>query len=231
MSSTRNPSFEQARDAWRDHWQRKDSGLTATQRVLIGRLHADFNRKHFEKTGDLLAWRGWESITTKAGPSESSILRGFRKLDRRGALEINHGGRNPKTGWKLGNSYKAIMPPPVKLTGGHPSNCPQSTRQDDGRLSDRLSELKDSAESAAGEIIILGNPRGPTAPEEESKPSTDSSKPPFPRSACEVPRPRSGWRDRLDEPPVLTGEERAARDRLAALSKANGSAGAIVVSS
>jgi hypothetical protein len=225
MSSPKKSSgFEQARDAWRDHWQRRGSGLTPAQRVLIGRIHADFNRKHFDETGELMAWRGWEAITAIAGLSKTSIFRGFRKFERCGALEINHGGRNPKTGWKLGNNYKAIMPPGFNLKPGQVSNRDQSRFQGETRLSDRLSELKDSKE----EIIIFGNSRGPTAPEKETNPSTDSPEPSSPL-ACEVPRPRAGWRDRLDERPLLTGEERAALGRLAALS--NGSGKTMAVSS
>jgi hypothetical protein len=142
MSSPKKSSgFEQARDAWRDHWQRKDSGLTPAQRVLIGRIHADFNRKHFEETGELLAWRGWESITSTTGLSKATIFRGFRKFKLRGALEISHGGRNPKTGWKLGNTYKAIMPPGFILKPGQVSNRDQARFQNETRLSDRLSEF------------------------------------------------------------------------------------------
>jgi hypothetical protein len=84
-----------------------------------------------------------------------------------------------------------------------------------------LSDSQDSHKYKKEEGYKNGNPRGPTAPEKEST-STDSSKPSSPLPCGVPPRPIAGWRDRLDEPPLLTGEEQAALGRLAALSKANG---------
>jgi hypothetical protein len=92
-----------------------------------------------------------------------------------------------------------------------------------------LSDSQDSHKYKKEEDSKNGNSRGPTAPEKESKPSSTDSPKPSLQPACEVPRPRAGWWDRLDEPPVLTGEERAALGRLAAIM--NGSGKTMAVSS
>jgi hypothetical protein len=124
--------FAQAREAWLRQWQ-ADDRLTHADRALVTQIFAHFNQRHFQETGELLAWPSWETITTQARLSEPSIRRGLKKLEHVGALKIIRGGRDPKTGWKLKNEYYAVCSPPVGVTGGHPSGFSKSTRQDDGK--------------------------------------------------------------------------------------------------
>ena len=125
--------FAQASKAWLLQWQ-ADDRLTHADQALVTQIYAHFNWTHFEKTGELLAWPSWETIAAEARLSEPSIRRGFQKLERLRALTIIHGGRDPKTGWRLHNKYRAIAAaPPVRVTGGHRSGFSKSTGQGDGR--------------------------------------------------------------------------------------------------
>jgi hypothetical protein len=117
-------------------------------------------------------------------------------------------------------------------TGHYTGHSPRITHGETQGNGPDSQDSQDSHKNKKEEDSKIGLSRGPTAPEKESKPSSSDSPKPSLQPACEVPpAARPGWRDRLDEPPVLTGEERAAWGRLAALPKANGSAGATVVSS
>jgi len=126
-------TFAQAREAWLQRWQ-GESQLTHADQALVTQVFLHFNTSHFERTGQLLAWPTWETVGIRARLSEASVFRAFRKLKRLGALEIIHGGRDPRTGWKLPNKYLAILSPPFTVKGGHLSGRQQATFQDESRL-------------------------------------------------------------------------------------------------
>src|SRR5262249_25701596 len=100
------------------------------------------------KTGELLGWEGWVNLQGNTTLSESSVERGFKTLERLGALEIEHGRYNHKTKQRAGNKYRAKFDHlnftnPSPVTGStNPSNTPGPTRQippdqpvrSDGRL-------------------------------------------------------------------------------------------------
>jgi hypothetical protein len=128
-------TFAQARDAWLARWQEQDQ-LTHADRALVTQVYRHFNRVHFEKTGgELLAWPAWKTIAARARLSKSSVFRGFRKLERLGALEIKHGRYNHQTKRRAGNIYRAIdqgfILRPTKV-----SNRDRPRFQDETRLFD-----------------------------------------------------------------------------------------------
>jgi hypothetical protein len=160
-------SFVQASEAWLDRWH-EDCRLTQSDKNLCTRVCRYFNRVHFERTGELLAWPGWVTLMAKTGLCKSSVFRGLRKLEKLGALKILHGGRDAKTGWKLPNQYRATpLSPGFILQPGQVANCDQTRLQDETRLAEERLVEKERIKS-------FGNSRGPAAPEER-KPSSDSS--------------------------------------------------------
>ena len=211
-------TFAQAREAWLDRWQ-ADIRLTHADRALCIQIYRHFNRSHYEDTRELLAWPSWNTIARRAKLSEPSIRRGFRKLERLGALEIIHGGRDVRTGWNLANKYLA---PPVTLTGGHPSNRHKSTGQDDGRLVDSDSLNKDDSLSLSKrEETKIWNSREERKSQRHSKLSNSkpSLKNPTPPGSA---RPRSPRREERWWQERREAEETLARYRAAKALAENG---------
>jgi hypothetical protein len=166
--NARGLKFAQVSKAWLLQWQ-ADDRLTHADQALVTQIYAHFNWTHFEKSGELLAWPSWETIAAEARLSEPSIRRGCQKLERLHALTIIHGGRDPKTGWRLHNKYRAIAAaPPVTVTGGHRSGFSKSTGQGDGRLSDRevVNLSKKDQGFSQGTLEGRSLPRGPSAPKQ-----------------------------------------------------------------
>jgi hypothetical protein len=101
--------FAEAREHWQDHWE-ADKRLSHADKTLINQICRHFNRREFENTGRLLAWPSWATITARGHLSKATIFRGFRKLERLGALEIQHGRYNHQTKKRAKNVYRAIRP-------------------------------------------------------------------------------------------------------------------------
>jgi hypothetical protein len=131
--------FAQVREAWLQRWQEHDQ-LRHADRALVTQIFRHFNQCHYQETTELLAWPSWETIAARARLSRSSIFRGLQKLERLGALKIIHGGRDPKTGWKLPNAYHAIVlntgSPGGTVKPGQVSNRHKTRCQGETRLSD-----------------------------------------------------------------------------------------------
>jgi hypothetical protein len=92
-------TFVEARETWLRQCQ-KDQRLTHADRALATQIYRHLNREHSEKTGELLAWPGWETITAEGHVSETSIRRGLKKLESLGHLEIIRNGRDLAAGVK-----------------------------------------------------------------------------------------------------------------------------------
>lgn len=168
--------FEQAREAWLT-W-RADNRISHADRGLIQQVYLGFNRQHYERTGELISWPGWDKIAAEAHLSKASIFRGFRRFERFGLLKIHRGGRDPKTGWKLPNSYTAIMPAPgFTAKPGQVSRRDKTRFHGETRLSeDRLTEKESKNKN--------GNPR-------RASPSVANLKT-FSAEPCDVPRGDGG---------------------------------------
>jgi hypothetical protein len=163
--------FEQAREAWHQKWH-ADNRLTRVYRVLVSQVTFHFNRDHYEKRGELIAWPSWETIAAKARLSIPSIDRGFRILERLGALKTLR-ERDPKTGQNKGNTYIATYQddrrPPIK-----------ATYQGDSRLSDIDSLIYRNDPSAEGEASSSATssprsarPPSPSRPRAQAKVKVD----------------------------------------------------------
>jgi hypothetical protein len=107
QNGEKTPTFVQVAKAWLERWQ-ADERLTLADRALATQIFLKFNQERYQRTGELLAWPSWEYLIAKTTTHKATIARGFRNLERVGALEIIHGGRDPQTGWKLSNQYRAI---------------------------------------------------------------------------------------------------------------------------
>ena len=152
--------FAQTRSAWLQ-W-RANKELTPFGRALISELSEHINYEHFQNAGELIAWPSWELMAAN-GLSERSIARGLLKLERLGALEIIHGERDSKTGWKGHNTYRLILPPPAKLAPGHLPGWHKTTCQGGIRLDD-LDSM-----NLRGKNFENGNPRNEGQKESEKK--------------------------------------------------------------
>jgi hypothetical protein len=237
--------FAQARDAWLSRWH-SDRRLTHSERVICSRMHQYFNREHFERTaGDLLAWPSWQTLMDETGLSKTSVYERVRNLERLRAFEVEHGRYDDKTKKRAGNRYfvkksKVHSAEPCRGDQGSPSRTNQGSPS-----RTRLSESH-SVNIKKEEDSKIGLPRGPkAAPEKESKPSSTDSPLPSLQPACDVPRPTTvlppeiqKWLGGLSRMPSPRHWDHRQKDtatieryRLAALSKANGGAGATVVSS
>ena len=58
-----------------------DRRLTHAEKTLASRLFLYVERKHFEATGQLLAYPGWERLQEETTLTERSIARGVAKLE------------------------------------------------------------------------------------------------------------------------------------------------------
>jgi hypothetical protein len=226
------PGFAQASKAWLNRWH-EDARLTHAERTLITRIYIGFNHDHFETTGELIAWPGWETIEAEGRLSEASIDRGLKKLQRLGALEVLKRGYNPKTGWRLPSRYRALTPkplpaePPLRMKGGHPSPCKVATSQDERRLGDSDSvnpvskNLSDGVKQARTSL--------PNKEEERRKPESPLSLDPqalLQNTAREVVRatPRSARAWRWHAPDKVAEAEATLERYRKAAAEANGGA-------
>jgi hypothetical protein len=114
----RNKSFGAARDAWQNAWLRHLNG-----KLLIA-VGQSFNRKHYEATGELRAWKKWETLQGQTGLSESTVERFFKRAEQLGALDIEHGRYNHTKKKRDHNRYRARHPLMDKQT--NPSSVTQT---------------------------------------------------------------------------------------------------------
>src|SRR5262249_28397096 len=160
---------------------------------------------------------GWETIT-QAGLSRASVFRGFRKLERLGALEILR-GRDPKTGWKLPNKYLTTPSPGFTMRPGQVSQCDQARFHGETRLLDGTDSLnkndslkrkkvtkKEEAHKIFGNSRKEGQKKKQASKPSENLPSSSEapfSKTPYPPSSARPPSPlgrEDPWADRWRRP-------------------------------
>ena len=100
--------FAAASKAWLDMWT--DSRVTHGEARLAMRLYLYIDGKHFQETGQLLSYPGWDLLQEKTTLHRSNVARGLAKLEHFGAIKIIHGGFDPKTGRRRPNQYLLIPP-------------------------------------------------------------------------------------------------------------------------
>ena len=100
--------FAAASKAWLNVWT--DGRVTHGEARLAMRLFLYIDGKHFQATGQLLSYPGWDLLLEKTTLHRTSIARGLKKLESLGAIKIIHGGFDPKTGRRRPNQYLLIPP-------------------------------------------------------------------------------------------------------------------------
>jgi hypothetical protein len=100
--------FVQASKAWLAYSQ-EHPNLKDIHKSICTQMFLKFNTKHFEATGELLAWPSWEYLMAKTGRSKSTVYRKLEDIEREGLLEISHGLYNQETKKRDRNEYKARL--------------------------------------------------------------------------------------------------------------------------
>ena len=192
-------SFVQAAEAWLDRWH-EDPRLSQSDKNLCTRVYRHFNRTRFERTGELLAWPGWATLMAKTGLCKASVFRRLRKLEKLGALKIQHGGRDAKTGWKLPNRYQAIpLEPGCRMKPGQVSFSTKTRLQDETRLVEERLVEKEYSEPSAPPSAVSEKEKGLPAPSKQASQSDTptNSKPspnnPLPPISARPPSPLLEW--------------------------------------
>jgi hypothetical protein len=99
----RSQGVAAASKAWLDVWT--DSRVTHGEARLAMRLFLYIDGKHFQATGQLLSYPGWDLLQEKTTLHRSSVARGLKKFESLGAIKIIRGGFDPKTGRRRPNQY------------------------------------------------------------------------------------------------------------------------------
>jgi hypothetical protein len=114
----RSQGVAAASKAWLDVWT--DSRVTHGEARLAMRLFQYIDGKHFQATGQLLSYPGWDLLQEKTTLHRSSVARGLKKFESLGAIKIIRGGFDPKTGQRRPNQYLLI--PPNQVAPTRPGN-------------------------------------------------------------------------------------------------------------
>jgi hypothetical protein len=192
-------------------------------------LNELYNPKYFK------AWAGQAylcemlaDVATGKPMPERTLRRGTRGLEKKGIIEtkevrISH--NQSKLEYRL--SYDKVI--------GRDAGYPKSRRRGpvEGIQMMLMSDIPPTGHSGppyrpdlsglpdqSGRLSSLGNTIGPAAEEKKEERKMESEVERKGESeeetspVADLPKPMPGWRDRLDEPPLLTGEEQAALGRL-----------------
>jgi hypothetical protein len=143
----RSQGFAAASKAWLSPLL-ADRRLTHGEKTLASRLFLYIDKNHFETTGQLLAYPGWERLGEETTLSKSSIDRSLKKFESVGAVKINRGGFDPKTGRRRPNQYLLTIPVQVP-----PMTPGQSTPNPDTRCQIQVSKPGVTSETILGEVI------------------------------------------------------------------------------
>jgi hypothetical protein len=103
----RAKAFQIARDNWCENVMRTRR-LPQRAKLVAWVLSRKFNRGHFDRCGELLAYPAISTIDKEAGMSKRTVLTALRELVDRRYIAIRHGrgGR----GYAAGNRYMAVTP-------------------------------------------------------------------------------------------------------------------------
>jgi hypothetical protein len=209
-------NFAQNRDLWRDTC-RADPDLTHADKNFIAQIHGDFNRKHHNTTGELKAYKRWETITSESGLSKATIHRAIQKIEGKGYLEVEHGRYNRKKGKRDRNRYWAKMPVQgLNLRRSKVSNWDVARSQDETRLSDKndslnkndsmnlLSKKESRCFSESQSEESKGQARTAPSVPKEAKPAEDSkaARTPSRPSASSAATPSPSTSPSTPNPPV-----------------------------
>jgi len=80
--------------------------LTDANKTFCTALFLNFNYKHYNDTGELIAWPSWNKLTTEFGLSRETISESIGQVERFRLLEVEHGRYNRVTHRRAGNLYR-----------------------------------------------------------------------------------------------------------------------------
>jgi len=84
--------------------------LTDANKTFGTALYLKFNFKHYEKTGELKAWPGWDTLTTESGLSRTTINESAGRLEHFQLLDVKRGRYDRTAQRREGNEYFARLP-------------------------------------------------------------------------------------------------------------------------
>ena len=85
------PTFAAATKTWLKVTQAHPLLTEGCKRLCVG-LYCNFNYKHYEATGELLAWPSWNRLIAEFGLCKATINDGLCQLEHFSLLEIKRGG-------------------------------------------------------------------------------------------------------------------------------------------
>src|SRR5262245_59435193 len=81
---------------------------TDANKTFCTALYLNFNFKHYDKTGELIAWPGWSRLTAEFGLSKETISESIGQVERFRLLKVERGRYDRATHRRAGNLYRAL---------------------------------------------------------------------------------------------------------------------------
>jgi hypothetical protein len=171
--STDKPTFAVASKAWLKTTQTHPL-LTDANKTFCTALFLNFNYKHYNDTGELIAWPSWNTLITGFGLSKETISESIGQVERFRLLDVERGRYNRATHRRSGNLYRVPSGPWVQdFQGQNFGPCQdqgQNSRPEQGQNS-----RQDSYESPSplGESLdSVKEERLPRESKQEAKPES-----------------------------------------------------------
>src|SRR5262245_45585461 len=136
--------------------------LTDGTKTLCTALYLYFNVKHYQKTGELIAYPTWGRLMREFGLSQTTIYESLAQLEQCRLIEIERGRYDRAAGKRTRNLYRVPRFPEVgayRQPSEYEGNQPSENEQ---YYVDSTSRLGESLDSVRGK---KGWPRGPRGPE------------------------------------------------------------------
>src|SRR5262249_34016215 len=102
------PTFAVASKTWMNTTQTHPL-LTDANKTFCTALYFYFNCNHYRKTGELIAWPGWDTLITEFGLSKTTISESIERLERSRLLEVERGRYNRAAQKRAGNVYRVPL--------------------------------------------------------------------------------------------------------------------------
>jgi hypothetical protein len=99
------PTFAVASKAWLKTTQTHPL-LTDANKTFCTALYFYFNVKHYQRTGELIAWPGWDTLITEFGLSKETINESIGQVERFQLLNVERNRYDRATHRRAGNLYR-----------------------------------------------------------------------------------------------------------------------------
>ena len=80
--------------------------LTDANKTFCTALYFYFNVKHYQKTGELIAWPAWDTLITEFGLSKETINESIGQVEHFRLLEVERGRYDRTAHRRAGNLYR-----------------------------------------------------------------------------------------------------------------------------